>query len=360
MIPSLGWGRSVLNIMNNVCSHLRLLIGALIVLCSSGSMYADQFRLFIPLDSLKQLELHYPRDSFSLSMIPPEDAGAEIYYSWRLDGLDEEWTSPSARPLISYEGLSPGKYRLDVRMHDGGRMTERHLYLMVIPPFWMTARFYAIVCLLVIVIVSIVVYYYIKGIRRRTAFEKLLIYQMLDRAESPLAIGMNPMRVNEEAECMVAQTVIDVEATETDSIAEEGVSEQIKEENPEDKAADEEFLERALQCVRENISNEAFGKGDFASAMMISQSLLYKKLKAITDMSVVEFIRSIRLNYAMTLLRSGDYNVTEVSEKCGFSSSAYFSRVFKDNFGKSPSEIIPGKEMQKNDQAPSQPGEGEA
>lgn len=103
----------------------------------------------------------------------------------------------------------------------------------------------------------------------------------------------------------------------------------------------DEFLKKAVECVKANITNEAFGKGDFASAMMISQSLLYKKIKALTDMSVVEFIRSIRLNYAMSLLKGGSYNVTEVSEMCGFSSSAYFSRVFKEYFGKSPSEAIP-------------------
>lgn len=103
----------------------------------------------------------------------------------------------------------------------------------------------------------------------------------------------------------------------------------------------DEFLKKAVDCVKENITNESFGKGDFAKAMMISQSLLYKKIKALTDMSVVEFIRSIRLNHAMTLLQGGKYNVTEVSEMCGFSSSAYFSRVFKDHFGKNPSEFIP-------------------
>lgn len=103
----------------------------------------------------------------------------------------------------------------------------------------------------------------------------------------------------------------------------------------------DDFLKKAVECVMENISNESFGKADFAMAMMISQSLLYKKIKALTDMSVVEFIRSIRLNQAMTLLQGGRNNVTEVSEMCGFSSSAYFSRVFKEHFGKNPSEFIP-------------------
>ena len=68
--------------------------------------------------------------------------------------------------------------------------------------------------------------------------------------------------------------------------------------------------------------------------------LVYKKIKALTNLSVVEFIRSIRLNYAMEKLRSGEYNVTEVSEMCGFNTSAYFSKVFKEYFGKTPTEVM--------------------
>jgi signal transduction histidine kinase/ligand-binding sensor domain-containing protein/AraC-like DNA-binding protein len=102
----------------------------------------------------------------------------------------------------------------------------------------------------------------------------------------------------------------------------------------------DEFIKKAIACVRDNISNETFGKEDFASALALSQSLLYKKIKALTNLSVVEFIREIRLNYAMELLRSKKYNVTEVSEMCGFNTPAYFSKVFKEHFGKTPTEVM--------------------
>lgn len=102
----------------------------------------------------------------------------------------------------------------------------------------------------------------------------------------------------------------------------------------------DEFIKKAISCVRANIANENFGKDDFASALALSQSLLYKKIKALTNLSVVEFIREIRLNYAMELLRSGEYNVTEVSEMCGFNTPAYFSKVFKEFFGRTPTEVM--------------------
>lgn len=107
----------------------------------------------------------------------------------------------------------------------------------------------------------------------------------------------------------------------------------------------DEFIKKAVECVRANIANEKFSKEDFASALAMSQSLLYKKIKALTNLSVVEFIRSIRLNYALEKLRSGEYNVTEVSEMCGFSTSAYFSKVFKEYFGKTPTEMIQNPDL---------------
>jgi YesN/AraC family two-component response regulator len=99
------------------------------------------------------------------------------------------------------------------------------------------------------------------------------------------------------------------------------------------------FLKKMLEVVHENLSNADFGKEEFAAAMNVSASLLYKKIKALTDQSPTDFIKVVRLDHALTLLKSGKYNVTEVSELSGFSSMGYFSTVFKKHFGKSPTEI---------------------
>jgi len=101
----------------------------------------------------------------------------------------------------------------------------------------------------------------------------------------------------------------------------------------------DKFVKKALAVVRENISNPEFGKDEFASALNVSSSLLYKKLKSLTDQSPVEFIKAVRLDYSVELLHSGKYTVTDVSVLSGFSSVAYFSTVFKKHFGKSPTDI---------------------
>jgi DNA-binding response OmpR family regulator/two-component sensor histidine kinase len=102
----------------------------------------------------------------------------------------------------------------------------------------------------------------------------------------------------------------------------------------------DKFVKRMLNVVWANITNVEFDKDEFASAMNVSPSLLYKKIKSLTNQSPRDFIKTIRLNHAMELLQSQKHTVTEVSELCGFSSLTYFGIVFRKQFGKSPSEIL--------------------
>ena len=100
------------------------------------------------------------------------------------------------------------------------------------------------------------------------------------------------------------------------------------------------FLKKAAEVVRTQISNPDFDKNQFASAMHVSSSLLYKKIKAITHLSPVNYIKAVRLVHALGLLQTRKYTVIEVSELCGFSSIGYFSMVFKKYFGKPPSSLL--------------------
>ena len=101
----------------------------------------------------------------------------------------------------------------------------------------------------------------------------------------------------------------------------------------------DKFVKKLLEVVWANLANAEFGKDDFASAMNVSTSLLYKKIKSLTNQSPTDFIKIVRLDYALELLQKHEFSVTEVSEHCGFSSIGYFSTVFKKHFGKSPTEI---------------------
>jgi DNA-binding response OmpR family regulator len=102
----------------------------------------------------------------------------------------------------------------------------------------------------------------------------------------------------------------------------------------------DQFIKKMLEIVRANISNTEFGKDEFAASMNVSSSLLYKKIKSLTDQSPLDFIKTIRLDHALHLMQTHKYSVTEVSELCGFASVGYFSTVFKKYYGKSPTELV--------------------
>lgn len=102
----------------------------------------------------------------------------------------------------------------------------------------------------------------------------------------------------------------------------------------------DQFVKKILEVVQENISNTEFNKNTFAAAMNVSSSLLYKKIKSLTDQSPTDFIKTVRLDHALELLKGGQNSVTEVSELCGFTSVGYFSTVFKKHFGKMPTEVM--------------------
>ncbi len=103
------------------------------------------------------------------------------------------------------------------------------------------------------------------------------------------------------------------------------------------------FVKKAYEVVKSNISNSKFGKSEFAAELNVSSSLLYKKMKTLTDQSPSDFIRTVRLHHSQELLKTGDYSVTEVSEKCGFASVSYFSTVFKNYYQKSPTDFLGSK-----------------
>ena len=106
-----------------------------------------------------------------------------------------------------------------------------------------------------------------------------------------------------------------------------------------DNELNDHFVKKAVEVIHNNMQNLDFDKESFAMEMHVSGSLLYKKIKALTGLSPIEFIKSIRLNRALELLQSHKYTITEVSELCGYSSISYFSTVFKKYFGKSPTEV---------------------
>jgi hypothetical protein len=103
---------------------------------------------------------------------------------------------------------------------------------------------------------------------------------------------------------------------------------------------DQDFLEKLTQLIEANLESNDFGVNELSAEMGMSHSVLYKKIKAISGMNVLEFIRDYKLRIAKKFLESKTYTVAEVCFKIGYSDRKYFSKLFKQRFGKTPSSFL--------------------
>jgi len=102
---------------------------------------------------------------------------------------------------------------------------------------------------------------------------------------------------------------------------------------------DGKFIEGVNHLISENISRESFSVEELAKEMAMSRSQVFRRIKAITQMSPIQYIRFVRLHKAKDLLETGQHNVGEVASEMGFASLSHFTRVFKDLFGFNPSSL---------------------
>jgi len=103
-------------------------------------------------------------------------------------------------------------------------------------------------------------------------------------------------------------------------------------------SADEEFLNRLNQIITEHLDNEQLGIPFICNKIGISRASLYNKLKALTDMGANDYITKIRMERAIWLILHTELSVNDIADKTGFSTARYFSTVFKQHTGCSPTQ----------------------
>ena len=102
--------------------------------------------------------------------------------------------------------------------------------------------------------------------------------------------------------------------------------------------ADQEFLNKVVQLVEENLSDSNFSIDNLLEYFNYGRTVFYKKMKGISGYSPKDFLRIVRMKKAGILLQNPDVTVSEVAFDVGFNDANYFSRLFKKHFGENPSE----------------------
>ena len=109
---------------------------------------------------------------------------------------------------------------------------------------------------------------------------------------------------------------------------------------------DWKFIANVKKHIKDNIDNPALTVDVLCNLVGMSRTSFYNKLRALTDQAPGDYIRLIRLKYAVQLLKENTHSITEIAEMTGFSDAKYFREVFKKHFNVSPSQY--GKEKRTN------------
>lgn len=103
---------------------------------------------------------------------------------------------------------------------------------------------------------------------------------------------------------------------------------------------DEEFLKELMAWIDSNLENSELTIDDLATHMKLGRTTMYNKIKSLTGKSPVELIKEYRVAKSELLLKTGQFSVSEVAYKVGFTDPGYFSRCFKEQYKLSPIEYL--------------------
>jgi YesN/AraC family two-component response regulator len=115
---------------------------------------------------------------------------------------------------------------------------------------------------------------------------------------------------------------------------------------------DEKFLQSIYEQLMANLDKPDFNINELCDVLHMSRSLVYKKVKTLTGLSPVEYIRTLRMHEAAKLLKSKQYKVFEVVYMVGFTDLKYFRQCFSREFGQSPSDFMKTLEEPQNSPIP--------
>ena len=212
-------------------------------------------------------------------------APEQVLYSYKLDGHDEDWNHLGHSATISIPPLRPGKYTLRIRSTNGNGLAvdnERDITLVV---------------------------------RRASRFAwTMLLYLLLAAA---VVFLLTRKRKTDPAE----------ETEEEDSLL-KGLH-----------GDDRRFVEDFCAFLNGRLDDGTLDVPQMCDGMNVSRSVLFEKCKNLLGTTPAIFLRRLRLQRAKTLIREGGRTMAEISYATGFNDPHYFSKIFKQEFGLTPTEF---------------------
>ncbi len=265
-------------------------------IANNGSLLLPQALGYTSTLTLEHNQEDVTFECSALNFVHPDQS----FFRYRLKGHDKEWLVQHPKDgicRIHYADLRPGTYQLTVYASNNPRLVETAgtvLTLVVKPSVFGTP----LAVVVYVLLLSLAGLYVFSLYRKRQA-------NVLENSTS-----ISPAKVRPDI-------VLDVPAV---------------------ISSDDVFLQKVLGFIKKNLDNPSYSVEQLSKDMAMDRTNLYRKLSAAAGMTPSEFIRSVRLKYAVELLEKG-YRVSEVAGEVGFGTTSYFSKCFQEQFGVSPSQF---------------------
>lgn len=254
------------------------------------------------LRKLKEMVVNYDENNIRIYLTNfPYNNHPTFVFAYMLEGNDDHWQyNRNRRNYVSYNGLAPGEYRFVVKaLNDKGEPgTEVYsLKIIVKHPWFLTpwAKTFHLLLLLLI----------IYSLRRAYIFRKQWKNERKEKSKIQQAPVVHLMYSDDQ---------------------------------PSNIELDRKFLEDVSAIAEANISNSDFNVTMLQNEVGMGSKQFYRRIKKLTGMTPVEYLRDIRMKRAAILLKDGNYTVSQVMYKVGYSSLGYFSKCFLKVYNTTPSE----------------------
>lgn len=276
------------------------------------------------------IKLHESNKSFAIDFSTLTYAGeTQGHYSYRMRGYEDEWIAlKPGEHSVRYTYPKPGSYIFEVAYTNGNERDQEIISIKVevAPYFWKSWWF---ILLISVAAACLGIWIYRKRMEamRQKEAEKLLlpIRKVLDESEDSEQLQSRIENILDNHMRLQKSLYRSVEADKQEAMRNQKT-----------------FMERATLVMEENYMDSEFGITEFAEALGMSKSLVSKRLKAETSLSIGQFIRDYRLGIAKKILLENvvNRNITEIAYKVGFNDPKYFTRCFTRRYGSSPSTFV--------------------
>lgn len=226
-----------------------------------------------------------------------------VKYYWRIIEEDTVWNEADGTNYLTVANLTPGRKTVEVCSTDsyGRRLDNIGRVSLIVKPRWHEYLVFRIVAGAAVLIILILLFYLIIRYRHlRKIYDSILN----------------------------SSTVAKVSAAMTEIKPEENLTE-----------GDNGFIKDLNVRIEEMIGDPKFSIDSIVSAMGMSRSVFYRRLKSVVGQSPSEYINKYRLRRAASMLSDNpDKSVASVAYECGFSSPQYFSNLFRKEYQMTPNE----------------------